>query len=139
MRKIYSKIKTNKLLHLIHRIDESKNERENIAPENEYLQLAILKMNKGRTFEAHKHIIKEKITDIAQESWLVFKGSVKCLFYDLDDTLLEEVILKEGDISMTFSGGHNYLIMEDNTVVFEYKTGPYLGIKNDKQFLNHKK
>ena len=137
MMKIYSKIEPDTLLHLVSRLDEI-NERTNISPENEFLQLASLKMKKGTTFEAHKHIILEKTTNIAQESWLVFKGSVKCIFYDLDDTIIAEPILKPGDISMTFRGGHNYLILEDDTIVYEYKTGPYLGQKMDKVFLNKK-
>jgi hypothetical protein len=38
---------------------------------------------------------------------------------------------------MTFRGGHNYLILEDDTIVYEYKTGPYLGQELDKVFLNN--
>ena len=98
--------------------------------------MAALKLEKGKTFKPHKHIEKEKITNIAQESWLVFKGSVKCIFYDLNDEIIEEVILRAGDLSMTFRGGHNYVILEEDTVVYEYKTGPYLGIENDKEFIN---
>lgn len=134
MDKIYSKIDPTQLLHLIYRVDEITG-RTNIAPDNEFLQVASLKMPKGTTFKAHKHIIHEKVTNIAQESWLVIKGSVKCIFYDLDDTIITEPILYPGDISMTFRGGHNYLIMEDDTIVYEYKTGPYLGIEFDKTFL----
>ncbi|NLV20295.1 MAG: hypothetical protein GXY51_12515 [Bacteroidetes bacterium] len=134
MEKIYSKVQTETLLHLVYRLSEV-NGRTNIAPENEFLQLASIKMFKGQTFHAHKHIIKEKLTNIAQESWLVIQGSVKCIFYDLDDTIIAEPILKPGDCSMTFRGGHNYLILEDNTIVYEYKTGPYLGQENDKVFL----
>ena len=92
-------------------------------------------MTKGTTFKAHKHIIVEKTTNIAQESWLVIKGSVKCIFYDLDDKIIAEPILYPGDCSMTFRGGHNYLILEDDTIVYEYKTGPYLGIEMDKKFI----
>ena len=136
MKKIYSNIQPNKLLHIITSVDEIKSGRIDIVPEEEYLQLAILKMNKGKTFLPHKHIIKEKITDIAQESWLVFEGKVKCIFYDLDDSILDEPILEKGGISITLRGGHNYLIMSDNTTVLEYKTGPYLGQEFDKQFIN---
>ena len=32
--------------------------------------------------------------------------------------------------------GHTYTILEDDTVVYEYKTGPYTGVENDKVFLN---
>ena len=135
MIKIYSKIEPDTLLHLVSRLDEI-NGRTNIAPDDEFLQVASIKMKKGTTFEAHKHIILEKTTNIAQESWLVFKGSVKCIFYDLNDEIIEEVILRAGDLSMTFRGGHNYVILEEDTVVYEYKTGPYLGIENDKEFIN---
>ena len=134
MEKIFSKKEPNILLHLVYRLNEIEG-RTNIAPDNEFLQLASLKMKKGTTFKAHKHIILEKNTNIAQESWLIIKGSVKCIFYDIDDTILSEPILFPGDLSMTFRGGHNYLILEDDTIVYEYKTGPYLGQEMDKVFL----
>lgn len=136
MEKIYSKVQSDTLLHLVYRLDEV-NGRTNISPDEEFLQLASIKMRKGQTFKAHKHIIHEKTTNIAQESWLVIRGSVKCIFYDLDDTIIAEPILLPGDCSMTFRGGHNYLILEDDTIVYEYKTGPYLGQELDKEFLNN--
>jgi hypothetical protein len=134
MEKIYSRITPNLLLHLVNRLDEI-NKRTDIAPVEEFLQLATLKMNKGQTFKAHKHINLIKETNIAQESWVVIKGSVKCIFYDLDNSIIAEPILYPGDCSMTFRGGHNYLILEDDTIVYEYKTGPYLGQELDKTFL----
>lgn len=136
MEKIYSKLEPNKLLHIIYRLEEI-NGRTNISPDDEFLQLASLKMKKGDTFKAHKHIYLEKTTNIAQESWLVIKGSVKCIFYDLDDKIIAEPILFPGDCSMTFRGGHNYLILEDDTIVYEYKTGPYFGQEMDKTFINN--
>ena len=52
MKKIYSKIDPSILLHLIYPLDKNdKAERVNVAPEDQFLQLAVLKMNKGRTFE----------------------------------------------------------------------------------------
>ena len=134
--KIYSKVEPNKLLHLTASINSMLANRIDIAPENEFLQLAILKMEKGKTFKPHKHILHQKITNIAQESWFVYKGSVKCIFYDLDDSIIDEVILKEGDLSMTFRGGHNYEILEKDSLILEYKTGPYLGMELDKTFIN---
>ena len=143
MRKIYSKINTDLLLHIVYRGKdiqslETKNglARTNVVPDEEFLQLAALQMNKGKTFKAHKHIFKngeEKV--IAQESWVVIKGKVKAILYDTDDTVIDEVILDEGDCSMTFRGGHNYEVQEDGTIVYEYKTGPYKGIENDKKFI----
>ena len=136
MKKIYSKIKPDTLLHLVHSLDEIEG-RTNVAPENEFIQLATLKMEKGTTFRPHKHIWKDgEDKVIAQESWVVIKGSVKVIMYDLDDTVIETPILYSGDCSMTFQGGHNYEILEEDTIVYEYKTGPYKGVKNDKEFLN---
>lgn len=135
MEKIFSKIQPGKLLHLVNRLNEVDG-RTDVAPAEEFLQLATLKMRKGQTFKSHKHITLLKETNIAQESWIVIKGSVKCIFYDLDDSIIAEPVLYPGDCSMTFRGGHNYLILEEGTIVYEYKTGPYLGQELDKVFLN---
>ena len=62
IKKYYSKIRPDVLLHLVTDINKLKEERIDIAPENEYLQLALLNFSKGKTFKPHKHIIKEKLT-----------------------------------------------------------------------------
>jgi cupin fold WbuC family metalloprotein len=136
MEKIYSKIEKNKLLHLINRSFEIEGRTE-IIPEDNFIQCATLKMPKDKTFPPHKHIIKNRHykEQIAQESWVVIKGSVKCIFYDLDGSILATPILKPGDASFTLYGGHTYEILEDNTIVYEYKTGPYEGQALDKEFI----
>jgi hypothetical protein len=62
----------------------------------------------------------------------VIQGRVLVSFYDTDGTLLTQKEIGPGDCSMTFQGGHNYLALEENTVVYEYKTGPYYGYAMDK-------
>ena len=135
MEKIYSKV-NGKLLHVINRLNDIKG-RDDIIPEDNFIQCATLKMEKGKTFPPHKHITKDRHypKQIAQESWVVIKGRVKCKFYDLDDTIIAEPILEVGDASFTLYGGHTYEILEDNTIVYEYKTGPYEGQKLDKTFI----
>lgn len=136
MEKIYSKVVPNKLLHIIVRIEDMKPGREDIVDVNNFLQCSMLNMEKGKTFKPHKHIWKERTRNvIAQESWVVIRGSVKCVFYDLDDTIIAEPILNVGDSSFTLEGGHTYIIQEDDTLVYEYKTGPYEGQQLDKIFL----
>ena len=66
---------------------------------------------------------------------IVIKGSVKCKFYDTDNTLIAEPILMPGDASFTLYGGHTYEILEEGTIVYEYKTGPYEGQELDKELL----
>jgi cupin fold WbuC family metalloprotein len=136
MQKIYSKINPDILLHIVHRLDEIEG-RTNVVPENQFLQLATLKMEKGKTFRPHKHIWKDgEDKVIAQESWVVIKGKVKVIMYDLDDTIIETPILHPGDCSMTFQGGHNYEVLKEDTIVYEYKTGPYKGVNVDKENIN---
>jgi len=133
---IYSKIQPEVLLHVV---AEMKNpqERENIIPENNFIQCSVLKLHTNKTFRPHRHIFKSRCYEnqIAQESWVVIKGSVKCIFYDLDDTIIATPILYHGDASFTLQGGHTYEILEDDTIVYEFKTGPYEGQEMDKVFI----
>ena len=139
MDKYYSKKDPNKLLHVVVRKEDLKPGRKDIISEEHFIQCSHLNMEKGKTFRPHRHIWKNRIRDvIAQESWVVIQGKVQCIFYDLDNTILVKPILEPGDASFTLEGGHTYEILEDNTLVYEYKTGPYEGQKLDKTFLNEK-
>ena len=140
MEKIYSKVEPDRLLHVIYRFNDFNKingfRYEIIEPDN-FIQCAALKMEKGKTFKPHKHIVKT-VTDIdriAQEAWVVLEGSVRCTFYDIDDTIIAEPILMRGDASFTLHGGHTYTILEDNSKVLEFKTGKYTGQENDKTFI----
>jgi len=139
MKNIYSKIEPEKLLHIVFRSSDldSVEYRKDIIPEDNFLQLGVIKANEGKKYRAHKHIFKDgQESVIAQESWFVVSGRVKVFFYDVNEQIIEEIILQKGDISVTLHGGHNYEILEDNTIVYEYKTGPYEGQKMDKEFID---
>jgi len=136
MEKIYSKI-NGELLHQIVRLDDVVAGRIDLSTDDNYLQCAALKLPKGHTFKPHKHNVNPRHDEnyIPQESWCIIRGKVQCILYDIDDTIIAEPILSAGDISFTFLGGHNYLILEEDTIVYEYKTGPYFGQKIDKTFI----
>ncbi len=138
MEKIYSKVQPDLLLHVVYRHGDFKEGREEIIPPDQFIQCAALKMKKGKTFRPHKHIVRE-VTDtdrVAQESWVVLKGKVKCIFYDIDDVVIAEPILKKGDASFTLRGGHTYITLSKESVVYEFKTGKYLGQQYDKTFID---
>ncbi len=65
---------------------------------------------------------------------MVIRGVVIASLFDIDDSLLAEVSLQAGDLSITFYGGHTYRCAED-ALVYEFKTGPYLGMERDKVFI----
>lgn len=137
MIKIKSKKVKEKVLHLVYRGSEFDQERTELVDADQFIQCSYLNMNKGKTFKPHKHIWKDfSGSTIAQESWVIIQGSVKVLFYDIDGSFITSHVLNSGDSSFTLEGGHTYEILEDNTIVYEYKTGPYRGQKLDKEFID---
>lgn len=133
-----------KLLHLVIRKDfihSQTQERVDIIPPNNIIQLASLHIKSKKEFQAHVHLksTKEVFEHGAQESWFVLKGKVEVYLYDLNDQFIGSEILDPGDISITLDGGHSYRILEPETFVYEFKTGPYVDAKSDKRFIKHDK
>jgi len=138
MHRFYSKLEPSRLLHIVVRKSDFLAGRQDVIDADQFIQCSMMKMEEGTTFRPHRHIWKERTRKIiAQESWMVVQGSVKATFYDLDDSVLTEAVLNPGDARFTLEGGHNYLILEDETLVYEYKTGPYEGLVCDKIFLRN--
>lgn len=135
MKKIFSRVEPDKLLHLV--LSTSNNQgRAQLVDSDQFLQIATLELKSGESFSAHKHLWKDLPTNksIAQESWVIIKGSVEVTFFDLDNSKLETHILNAGDLSITLYGGHGYKVLED-TIAIEFKSGPYLGQELDKIYI----
>lgn len=132
------KNKDGKLLHLIFRKEDFYflNQRKNISEDFEPLQIAALRLEENQTFKAHRHIKNSKEIQITQEAWIVIVGSVKVYYYNEDGEFLCFHILNDGDLTVTYFGGHNYKALTPNTLVFEIKNGPYFGVEKDKEFIN---
>ena len=135
MRQIYSKVNKGKLLHALHRFEDFKG-RQNVSPDEQFLQLATIQNKKGIKYKPHQHIWtkgEEKV--VAQESWIVAQGKIRVFYYDTDGELMSTADLNQGDCSITYEGGHTYMALEDNTLIYENKVGPYKGAENDKKLL----
>ena len=140
MEKIFSKVEPEILLHMVRRLDDIVNQKEfrvDLVSSDNFIQCSSLRLKKGKTFKPHHHIFRQRTFYklIAQESWCCIRGKIKCVFYDLDNSIVAERILYPGDSSFTLRGGHNYVSMEENSIVYEYKTGPYEGQEVDKKFI----
>lgn len=137
MELIYSRKEPWMLLHIVHRMYDFDNERFDLVPRDHLIQSAALRLPFGKTFKPHKHFPKDRpqFKYPTQESWIVIRGRVRCTFYDIDDTIIAEPVLEAGDCSITLNGGHTYKILEDDSRVYELKTGPYSGQENDKTFI----
>ena len=136
---IYSRVKPELLLHTIQRYRDIVDDgRVDITPVEEYLQIAYIKMDR-KSFRAHKHIEQIRETDRAQEAWVVIRGKVGVRYFDIDEEEIGYVVLVAGDCFATFIGGHEYTCLQDDTVVYEFKTGPYQGPDKDKVFIGEEK
>ena len=133
--KIHSKKKENLLLHIINRLEDASDTRHDLIAPDQFLQVAVIKHPKGKSFKKHQHLSCEKIVNATQESWVIIQGSIKIFLYDIDGEFLLEEILNAGDFLVTLYGGHTYETLEEDTLVYEFKTGPYLGIEKDKKMI----
>lgn len=133
---IYSRIEPTEILHIINRVKDIQPGRVDLVEDNQFIQCASIRHPNGTTFKPHRHIVYPRAhMYITQESWVVIKGLVQVILYDLDNTILHTDVLEPGDVSITLRGGHNYLFMAEDSIVYEYKTGPYFGQQNDKIFI----
>jgi hypothetical protein len=139
IKNIFSKKDPDKLLHVIYDMDNQIG-REDLCPSEKFLQVSVMRPPKDKKYDAHYHIWKDNTFDqhIAQESWLVISGSIRVVYYDIDNEFLHEEVINAKGCTITFEGGHSYEILEDNTQVYEFKTGPYFGRERDKKFITIK-
>ena len=136
MEKYYSKKIENKLIFSLLRGSDITGYRADLSPESEYMQACGRSMNCGITVPAHRHLQTTRNTDLTQEAWVVLKGKIKANFYYVDDSFLCERELSSGDVIVLFRGGHSLEVLEDGTIFYEFKNGPYFGIDSDKEKIN---
>ncbi len=132
---VYSVVDPSLMLCVINRGDDIGTNRADLSPQDQYLQCATKKLTKGTTFAPHKHNELVRTTDITQEAWVFLKGRVAAKFWDIDDRLIYETELGEGDAAIVFRGGHSFEVLEEDTILYEFKTGPYYGVEKDKTYI----
>ena len=138
MERVYSKVNKDTLVLALMRYDEISEYRTDLSPDEEYLQISGRKLEKGLKVKAHKHTPIERKTDITQEAWIVFEGCIKGTFYDIDDSVLYETEIGKGDVIVLFRGGHSLEVLDEDTIFYEFKTGPYFGVEADKEAIDEK-
>lgn len=137
VQRIYSQARPELLLHMVIRPGDVRPdgfERTNVCSDEDRLQLALLELPNEKTFAPHLHVESDEYISRgrAQESWVIIRGSVEFIFFDLDGTRIGSQELSPGDVSVSLGGGHTYRSLEDGTLVYEYKSGPYMGPEKDK-------
>jgi hypothetical protein len=133
MEQYYSKVEKDKLIFSWLKGDELCDRRIDLSPDDEIMQVCGRSLSKDVVVPPHKHLDTIRETKLTQEAWVVLKGKVKARFYDLDDSFLCERYLSSGDVVTFYRGGHSLTVLEEGTLFYEFKNGPYYGIQKDKE------
>lgn len=132
---IYSKNKPDLLLLAINRKEEITENRTDLCPETELLQISTKILKKDTSFRPHKHNTIERKTYNTNETWIILEGSVLAKFWDIDSKVIFQTVLKSGDCAVVFYAGHGFEVIEEGTILYEIKNGPYYGQAKDKTFI----
>ena len=101
--------------------------------DREAVQASRMCYNKHKTFRAHKHLLRPRLNNYTQECFLVHQGSIQVDIYSTDRESLGKLIAKAGDIVLLYRGYHALEVLEDNSVFFEIKNGPFTTVEEDKE------
>jgi len=134
MREIYSKIDSKRLVSVVKRKKDITSGRQDLTDVERELQVAACNVKEGIITKPHRHLPQKRLTEKTHESIVVVKGKVESIIYDIDNkTVLEKVELGEGDCLIALDGGHSHTSLEENTLFYEFKNGPYHGVEKDRE------
>jgi len=135
MLEFYASSNPKRLTHKIFTASDFEGRKNIVSPE-EFLQVSAIALSENEEFKAHVHDWKEcSISEtVAQEAWVVIAGEIEAYLYDDLEALVGVATLKPGDCCITLHGGHKYKANSE-AVVYEFKSGPYLGDLLDKHYI----
>jgi hypothetical protein len=102
-----------------------------ITPDENTLQLGVMKHKSGVKIKPHVHKNITRNINQVQEVLHIDYGKVEAEFYDGNSKKVVTTILNSGDTIILVSGGHGFNILEDARII-EVKQGPYYGAEDDK-------
>ena len=107
-------------------------DRTNLIEPDQIIQASLIKMTRFQSVPSHEHLPIERYTSGTGEGWLVLNGSFEAEIFDIDRTSLGKYLLKKFDMILMFNGGHSLHATKKNSVIFEFKNGPFKGSDSDK-------
>ncbi len=132
MKQIYYK---NEVVAILHQQSEWKEGLDFLTPNETYIQAGTWNYNKGKSLNAHRHLIYERVVKQTQETIIVMSGSIRIDLYDENNSIFHKQVLCSGDIFVILDIGHGYEILDDKTKIVEIKNGPFVSVEKDKQLI----
>lgn len=104
-----------------------------LTPDNFGQQMGMIVYGAGQSIQPHLHLPVVREVHGTTECIVVRKGSCALDIYDRNKRFLSAHELYLGDIVLLLGGGHGFRMRED-TVLFEVKQGPYVGMADKERF-----
>lgn len=128
---INSRIETELNLCKIVRYGKFKG-RVNLTEPDQIMQVSLGKISQFNPVQKHRHLPIERSTTGTSEGWLVLKGCFEVEIFDVDYSSVGKFNLKKLDMILTFNSGHSLHATNDNSIICEFKNGPFKGSDSDK-------
>jgi hypothetical protein len=106
---------------------------EFLTPNHFGQQMGMIVYGAGTQIRPHLHLPVVREVHGTTECIVVRKGACELDIYDHSKQLIETRSLEIGDIVLLLGGGHGFRMSED-TILFEVKQGPYLGMADKEHF-----
>jgi hypothetical protein len=106
---------------------------EFLTPSHFGQQMGMVVYGAGTQIQPHLHLPVVREVHGTTECIVVRKGACELDIYDQSKQLIESRSLSIGDIVLLLGGGHGFRMSED-TILFEVKQGPYIGIADKERF-----
>ena len=104
------------------------------SKDEEFIQVGVWgHYEKDKELKAHIHNTVERMANRTYEALYEIKGALEAVIYDMDETPVETLQVRQGEILVLLESGHGYFIKEEDTNVLEIKNGPYLGAEIDRR------
>jgi hypothetical protein len=99
---------------------------------SDLLQIGVWQHPKDHSSIPHIHNFLERAINRTSEVLYIVTGMVHADIYGEDGSFLSSTDLSAGQMLICLGGGHGYRILEERTMVLEFKNGPYQGAELDR-------
>ncbi len=106
---------------------------EFLTPDSFGQQMGMIVYPKDSSIQPHLHLPVIREVHGTTECIFVRKGRCALDIYNSGKEIIRTLELAVGDIVLLINGGHGFRMHED-TVLFEVKQGPYIGLADKERF-----
>lgn len=104
-----------------------------LTPDDFAQQMGMIVYRAGESITPHVHVPVERTIMGTTECIVVREGRCEIDIYNSQRAFIASRVLEEGAIILLLGGGHGFRMIED-TVLFEVKQGPYVGMRDKERF-----